>query len=148
MRDFRISDLEKIMTDMRKIIMIIMGVALIALPTMAQEYGQQQYGATAPNAQIQSTSTFTGSGSAYSSNPTLNSDGTATYNGASYSPAKAPGGPRRVFDVGGETGKSTESPVGDALLPLMLMALAFVGGIALKRHKAEKAYPQTLREER
>lgn len=131
--------------------MIIMGVALIALPAMAQEYGQQQYGATAPNAQIQSTSTFTGSGSSYSSNPTLNSDGTAAYNGASYSPAKAPGGPRRGFDNTPDIGHewaNPGSPVGDAMLPLMLMALAFVGGIALKRHKAEKAYPQTLREER
>jgi hypothetical protein len=141
MRDFRISDLEKIMTDMRKFIMIIMGVALIALPTMAQVFEQQsqQYGATAPNAQIQSTSTFTGSGSSYSSNPTLNSDGTATYNGASYSPAKVPGGPRRDKEYNQEIDGDEGSPIGDAMLPLMLMALAFVGGIALKRRKAEKA---------
>ncbi len=123
--------------------MIIMGVALIALPTMAQVFEQQsqQYGATAPNAQIQSTSTFTGSGSSYSSNPTLNGDGTAAYNGASYSPAKAPGGPRKNgFDDTPHPGSTDPgSPIGDAVLPLMLMALAFVGGIALKRRKAEKA---------
>ena len=119
--------------------MIIMGVALIALPTMAQEYGQQQYGAKAPNAQIQSTSTFSGSGSAYSSNPTLNSDGTATYNGASYSPAKAPNGPRKAFDTPAEHGIG-DSPIGDAMLPLMLMSLAFVGGIAIRRRRqAEEA---------
>jgi len=118
-----------------------MGVALIALPTMAQVYGQQQYGAKAPNAQIQSTSTFSGSGSAYSSNPTLNSDGTATYNGPAYAPAKAPGGPHRTIEYNQEFDDNDEgSPIGDALLPLMLMSLAFVGGIAIRRRRqAEEA---------
>lgn len=117
--------------------MIIMGVALIALPTMAQVYGQQEYGAKAPNAQIQSTSTFSGSGSSYSSNPTLNSDGTAAYNGASYSPAKAPGGPRRDKENPGEVGYTGESgsPIGDAMLPLLLMAFAFGGAIYLRRRQ-------------
>ena len=120
--------------------MIIMAVALLALPTMAQVFEQQtqQYGATAPNAQIQSTSTFTGSGSSYSSNPTLNSDGTAAYNGAS-SPAHV-SGPRRnnyndLFDQGADTGQSDQSPVGDAVLPLLLMAFAFGGVIYLRRRQ-------------
>ncbi len=117
-----------------------MAVALLALPTMAQVFEQQtqQYGATAPNAQIQSTSTFTGSGSSYSSNPTLNSDGTAAYNGAS-SPARI-SGPRRnnyndLFDQGADTGQSDQSPVGDAVLPLLLMAFAFGGVIYLRRRQ-------------
>ena len=122
---------------MKKIVMIIMAVALQALPAMCQVYGQQQsqpYGATAPNAQIQSTSTFTGSGSSYSSNPTLNSDGTAAYNGASYSPAQAPGGPRRLpGDLANPGDQSADSPVGDAVLPLLLMAFAFGGAIYLRR---------------
>jgi len=124
---------------MKKIVMIIMAVALLALPTMGQ-VSDQQYGATAPNAQIQSTSTFSGSGSSYSSNPTLNSDGTATYNGASYSPAKAPGGPRRDKEYNQEIDGDEGSPIGDAMLPLMLMSLAFVGGIAIRRRRqAEEA---------
>ena len=114
--------------------MIIMAVALLALPTMGQ-VSDQQYGATAPNAQIQSTSTFSGSGSAYSSNPTLNSDGTAAYNGASYSPANA--GRRRIGNFGtpADTERDEESPVGDAVLPLLLMAFAFGGAVYLRRRQ-------------
>ena len=106
--------------------MILMAVALIALPTMAQ---QQEW---------KSTSAMQGTGSAYA--PQVTSVGAAGVAAMgttteSYSPAKAPGGPRRVFDTGGETGKSTESPIGDAVLPLMLMAFAFGGYIAIKRRR-------------
>ena len=44
--------------------------------------------------------------------------------GASSAPAKAPGGPRKGFDIGGDTPPGP-SPIGDALLPLLLMAVAF-----------------------
>ena len=58
--------------------------------------------------------------------------------GASYSPAKAPSGPRRAGDWGqglDEYGQGP-SPIGDALLPLMLMAVAFCGVVYLRRRKA------------
>jgi len=85
---------------------------------------------------FQSTSTMSGSGSSYSSNPSLNSDGTASYEGASYTPAQAPGKPgghlRRDGDpFGGETVGGTDhpmepgTPIGDAALPLALLAIAF-----------------------
>ena len=114
------------MKDMKaKIMMIIMAVALIALPTMAQ---QQEW---------QSTSAMQTSGSNYA--PQVNAIGAESAQPmatttTSYSPA-APSGPRKVFDHGGETGQSTESPIGDAMLPLMLMALAFGGWIAVIRRK-------------
>lgn len=111
---------------MKRIVMIIMVVALIALPTMAQED------------QWQSTSSMQGSGSNYSSQITavgatdINSLATTTN---SYSPAKAPGGPKKDFDHGAETGKSDQYPIGDAVLPLLFMAIAFGGYIAIKRRK-------------
>ena len=57
-----------------------------------------------------------------------------------YSPAKAPGGPRREEGkIGGpDTNQSSESPVGDAVLPLMLMAISFCGIIYLRRQKASR----------
>ena len=111
---------------MKRIVMILMAAALIALPTMAQ---QQEW---------KSTSTMQGTGSSYA--PQVSAVGATTVEEMAtttetYSPAKAPSGPRKAFDTGGETGKSTESPIGDAVLPLMLMAIAFGGYIAIRRKK-------------
>ena len=132
---------------------------LMVLPALAQNYGNPykpasnrsgmpQVEATAPASSFQSTSAMTGSGSSYSANPTLNSDGTASYNGASTS------GPRHAKKDGeGEGGggggigaidpeeyeeKPLETPLGDAVLPLMLMSLAFCGVIYLRRRKTVK----------
>ncbi len=110
---------------MKRIVMIIMAVALIALPTMAQDW--------------QSTSAMQGTGSNYSSQVTevgatgVSDMATTT---ESYSPAKAPSKPRRAFDTGGETGQSTEFPIGDAVLPMLLMAMLFAGVVYTRRKKA------------
>ena len=107
-----------------RIMMLIMAVALVALPTMAQEW--------------QSTSAMQGSGSAYSAQVTavgaveVTDMATTT---ETYSPSQGPARQRRGFDTGADGGQSNESPVGDAVLPLMLMALAFGGFIAFKRRK-------------
>ena len=115
------------MKDMRKlVIMMIMTVALVALPTMAQ---QQEW---------KSTSAMQTSGSTYT--PQVTEVGATAVAGSattteSYSPAKAPGGPRKVEGVGGGEGGSGHSnpgtgdpgsPIGDAVLPLMLFAGAFL----------------------
>jgi len=116
------------MNDMKKYIMIIMAVALIVLPAMAQQH------------EWQSTSAMQTSGSNYT--PQVNAVGAesaqpmATTTTASYSPAKAPNGPRRGFDHGAESGQSDEFPIGDAVLPLMLMAVAFGGVVYFRRRKA------------
>ena len=118
-----------------RIIMIIMAAALIALPTMAQDW--------------QSTSTMQSSGSVYTPQVTavgstsVASEATTTEN---YGPAKTPGRIRRdniSSDDDGWTGKMDSggtnlSPVGDAVLPLMLMAFAFVGYTAIRRKKQAK----------
>ena len=115
-------------------ILWVMVALLVSAPTMAQAEAQQ------PNDnQFRSTSTMVGSGSNYSATPTINASGTAN------APTFGGGGPRyapkpinddsdwedRKDDIGG--GIST--PVGDAVLPLMLMAVAFAGVIYLRRRK-------------
>ena len=109
----------------------------MALPAMAQTFGTKQ--AEQPNAAFQSTSTMMGSGSTYSANPTLNSDGTASYNGAAAS------GPRKAKKdddlFGGETvsgDPKDPQPLGDAVLPLLFCALAFCGYLYLRRRKTVK----------
>ena len=54
--------------------------------------------------------------------------------GASYSPAKAPSGPRRSFDTGPEHGRDEQYPVGEPWV-LLAFAAVFAGGIALRRRK-------------
>jgi len=101
---------------MKRIVMIIMAAALIALPTMAQDW--------------QSTSAMQGSGSTYSPQVTsvgaTDANSFATTTTESYSPAKAPSGPRKGFvDPSNPGSQSNEDPIGDAVLPLMLMSIAF-----------------------
>lgn len=120
---------------MKRIVMIIMAVALIALPTMAQED------------QWQSTSNLQTSGSAYSSQ--INAVGATAVSSMAtttecYPPAKAPGGPRRteinVGDFDGtddpDANKSDQFPIGDEVLPLLLMSLAFCGVVYMRRKRS------------
>lgn len=55
-------------------------------------------------------------------------------NAASYSPGKAPGY-RKGFGGGPESGQGP-SPIGDAMLPLLLMAVVFCGAIYFRRRRA------------
>ena len=103
--------------DMRaRIVMIIMAVALIALPTMAQDW--------------QSTSTMQGSGSAYSAQVTAVGAAEATDMATtteSYTPANGAHRARRDFiDPNNPGHQSEEFPIGDAVLPLMLLACAYL----------------------
>lgn len=111
-----------------------MAVALIALPTMAQ---QQEW---------KSTSAMQTSGSVYT--PQVNAVGAAEATGMattteSNSPARV-SGPRRnnyndLFDHGADTGQSDQFPIGDAVLPLLLCALAFCGATYLRRKPSAQA---------
>ena len=92
----------------------------------------------APATVFQSTSTLAASGSAWSATPMLGEDGMA------YNPSVNPSGPRKMRMEDDEdepavietpTGKQ---PIGDAVLPLMIMALAFCGVVYLRRRKALK----------
>ena len=105
-----------------------MAVALIALPTMAQ---QQEW---------KSTSVMQTSGSNYA--PQINAVGATSVNDmatttASYSPAKAPGGPHKSIEYNQEFDDNDEgSPIGDAVLPMLLMAMLFAGVVYTRRRKA------------
>ena len=108
-----------------RIVMILMAVALIALPTMAQ---QQEW---------KSTSTMQGTGSSYA--PQISAVGATTVEEMATTTTSSPAhvsGPRRDKENPGDIGYKDEgSPIGDAVLPLMLMAIAFGGYIAIKRRK-------------
>ena len=122
--------------DMKRIVMIIMAVALIALPTMAQ---QEEW---------QSTSSMKGSGSVYAPQVTgvgaVGVDNLAsTTTTETYSPGRA-GGPHKAkmegdpFGTNQDAGHTEDesSPIGDGLLPLMVMAVAFCGVVYFRRRKA------------
>ncbi len=112
----------------KKVFMMFVGVALMALPTMAQTFGTQKK--EQPNAVFQSTSALQGSGSQYSATPMLGADGTATLDGAVSTPAQAPSGPRRTIS---NPDDSEENPIGDAVLPLVLLAGAYLFWRARRR---------------
>ena len=99
----------------------------MALPTMAQ---QQQW---------QSTSAMQPSGSSLAPQVTAVGATSVGDMATTTGSAKAPSGPKRMGESGRNPGDistgSTNSPIGDALLPLMLMALAFGGYVAIRRKK-------------
>lgn len=107
--------------------MMIMVVALAALPTMAQDW--------------QSTSSMQGSGSAYSAQVTAVgaaevTDMATTTNGSNSAPSKRRG--KRSTDDPGEPAiefHDEGSPIGDAVLPLFLLSCAYLGFRLLRTRK-------------
>ena len=106
----------------------VIGMLLVSMPVMAQDW--------------QSTSTMQGSGSTYSSQVTgvgaATVDNMATTTTDSYSPANA--GRRRVLgDMPEQYDEDPGSPVGDALIPLLLCACMYLSvRVFLKRKRALK----------
>ena len=105
---------------MKKVIMILM-VAALALPTMAQ---QQEW---------QSTSSLKTSGSTYS--PQVTAVGAEAP--AAQSPVGvAPSGPMKTLPSTPNTeGQQDNTPIGDAVLPLTLMALAYALVVYFRKRK-------------
>ena len=105
----------------KRLVMLIMAVALAALPAMAQDW--------------QSTSTMQGSGSAYSPQVTavgateVTSEATTT---ESYSPAQGPNRARRGL-IGGPEDGTGPSPVGSEWTLLLYAAIAAIV-IAVRNH--------------
>lgn len=56
--------------------------------------------------------------------------------GAAYSPAQAPGGPRRDKINGPDTPPANESPIGEPWI-MAAFALLFAGAVALRRRKTQ-----------
>lgn len=118
------------MNKVQKIMSVIILAVAVALPTKAQMFGSS----SAPVTAFQSTSTMVGSGSAYSSSPTLDEDGMATYSGAPSGPKRAPSTPGTP-STPGQGEKENQFPLGDGILPLMLLIGAYCGFVALRRRK-------------
>ena len=114
--------------------MIVM-VAVFALPAIAQSFTtDERQGVQTTN--FQSTSTMAGSGSVYTPNPTLNSDGTAYDPSAS----SAPSAPRRAkMDEPSNPGTpgigELDQPVGDEMVPLLIISMLYVGYLLLRRRR-------------
>ena len=116
---------------MRKVvIMMIMGVALMALPAMAQDW--------------QSTSAMQGSGSAYSAQVTAVGAAEVTDMAKTTTTENSSGPNRRRAKKDGEDdwGSNQEykdidpgSPIGDAVLPMLLMAMLFAGVVYTRRKR-------------
>ena len=118
---------------MKNRVIVMIMAAVFALPAMAGWIKQEQQNATEQQSAFQSTSAMQGSGSPYTSTPAeLNDEGKATYEEKS-EPVIVVSGRRKVKPV---TPDKDPMPVGDAVLPMMLMATAAAGAIALRRRKA------------
>lgn len=135
------------MIEMKKVIVISSLLLAISFTAVAQIFGatqggeQKAFGATAPSATFQSTSSMSGSGSAYSSNPTLNADGTAAYLGEANSSSNTNHQPRRAKQEDESNPGITDgdNPLGDAVLPLLLLAGAYLSvRVFLNRKRALK----------
>lgn len=121
------------------IIVLVMSVAMFALPVKAQGFGSSQpiFGEqTYSQPTFRSTSTLASSGSAYSATPAaLNAYGVASYGeetGTPYSPIK-----KMKFEEP-PTPEGDPTPIGDAVLPLMLMAIGYVVWKRRKRIQRHK----------
>ena len=106
--------------DMKKLLIAIV-VAVFVLPTTALKAQEWQ-----------STSTMQGAGSTYSSQVTP--VGATSVADMSTTTMNQPTGPRRI---GPTYGTDNPNPVGDAVLPLLLMAAACAGVIYLRKRKAQ-----------
>jgi len=127
---------------MKKILNIMVLSTLMAclVPANAQDFNQKRIETPIQSQQIMTT------GASYSGT-VYEPFSTATPAEQSYTPAYAPGGRRKsgegysnelegFDDDAPEYGKGP-SPIGDAVLPMMLMALAFGGVVALRKRKEQ-----------
>ena len=111
------------------IIVLVMSVAMFALPVKAQGFGSSQpiFGEqTYSQPAFRSTSTLASSGSAYSATPAaLNAHGVASYGEGTSIPQSGRHLRRDVNPVVNPDGDK-DTPIGDAVWPLMLMAIGYV----------------------
>ena len=113
----------------------VMGVLLVSMPAMAQWGSDNQVGASAPSTTFQSTSSMTGSNSAYASNPSIGADGMAAApNAALHSRSIT----NRRNDEWDDDNIETpdDNPIGGGVLPLLLLATAY-GANKLSRKGVE-----------
>ena len=115
----------------RVMIIIVLGALMACLvPATAQNAQENQW----------KTSTMQESGSAYSSNVTaVGATGVASMATTTSSTPQVTSGPRKDKIGGGEYGQSTESPIGDAVLPLLLFAAAYAAYSASRVYRRKRS---------
>ncbi len=118
-------EINRALVAKKRIVMILMAVALMALPTMAQE--QEQW---------KSTSIMSGASGYTAPITEVGSSSVGQMATTTGSAAKAPGGARRSKIDGADDKPSDQSPIGDAVVPLALMALTFAGVVYFRKRKA------------
>ena len=119
---------------MKTKLLIVAVLSAMTMSVMAQSFAP----ARVANEPIQSQPMMTGgsySGTVYEP---FSNVAPSEYNSSNetYSPAKAPGGPRKGFDIGGDTPPGP-SPIGDAMWPLMLLACAYCAFLIIRTRKRE-----------
>ncbi len=120
---------------MKNRVYIIVLMSVMAVCSYAQSFpSSETNGSAIQSQQILPTSTYNGTVYEPFDNSTPSEQSAV---GSDYSPANAPSGPRRGFIGGPESGQGP-SPVGDAMLPLLLMAIVFAAGVAIKKMKGER----------
>ena len=122
------------MKDMKTRLFIVAVLSAMTMSVLAQTFTPTRVGSGAiQSQQIMQTGAY--NGTVYEPFTNVAPSEYTSGNG-SYSPANAPSRPRKDFDHGGETGQSEEFPIGDAMLPLLLMSVVFCGAIYLRRKRA------------
>ena len=127
----RIMKVQNIMKSLVIAIILIAGAAQVSAVTYQTKYKGSMYNVqsptsygAAPAATFQSTSTY--ASPEWAEQPMLNSDGTVNEGAYMSSASNAPSGPRRVGGHSGTPGQGeVKQPLGDALIPLMLLACAY-----------------------
>ena len=121
--------------NMKKVLNIMVLSTLMAclVPANAQDFNQKRIETPIQSQQIMTTGASY-SGTVYE--PFSNATPSEQSSVGATAPTHSTSGPRRSFDVGGETGKSTEFPLGDALLPLLMMAMLFAGVTYFRKRRA------------
>ena len=124
---------------MKKVkVLIVVILSVVTSVATAQNFGTVSAEQTA----IQSQQIMNGgayNGTVYEPFGSTTPSEQSTVGSSQNGPAYSPGGPNR-FPKPGETGQSEESPIGDAMWPMLICAAVFCGVIALRRKRsAEKA---------
>ena len=129
---------------MKKYLFIIAILNIVAIELSAQTYGKtytpasRDYEASIQSQQVIQSHQIMSSGANYGGTVYKPFDNTTPSEqsevGASYSPNKAPGGPRRDKVLGPDTPPADESPVGEPWI-LLAFAAVFAAGIAFRRKK-------------
>ena len=112
--------------------LFVMSALIVSVPAMAQFGTQDMFNAQAPGATFQSTSTIMSSGSEYSSNPSIGDDGTASTPNAD-EPQQA--NARRIGVRHNLIEVPDDNPIGDVVLPLLLLAAVYGVKCIVYRHK-------------